>query len=119
MAETWYFNETIDVSQDRTFNVNYHANGVYIAEGVFLDLMFISIRDAKTSTGATKELYYGYYPVPGKTTTVSFPVYNDNVGWGDVDVPVRTIILDEPATGDLLTWLEANAVKQGGGWKYA
>lgn len=31
-------------------------------------------------------------------------------GWKDQ--AYRTIILDEPATGDLLTWLKNNAVKQ-------
>lgn len=31
-------------------------------------------------------------------------------GWKDD--AYRTIILDKPATGDLLTWLQANAVKQ-------
>lgn len=31
-------------------------------------------------------------------------------GWKDE--AYRTIILDEPATGDLLTWLKNNAVKQ-------
>lgn len=31
-------------------------------------------------------------------------------GWKDD--AYRTIILDKPATGDLLIWLQANAVKQ-------
>ena len=31
-------------------------------------------------------------------------------GWKDE--AYRTIVLDEPATGTLLTWLQANAVKQ-------
>lgn len=33
-----------------------------------------------------------------------------STGWKDD--AYRTIILDKPATGDLLTWLQANAVKQ-------
>lgn len=31
-------------------------------------------------------------------------------GWKDE--AYRTIVLDEPATGDFLTWLQKNAVKQ-------
>lgn len=42
--------------------------------------------------------------------------YDDTVAWG-VDTEwtneaYRTIVLDTPATGDLLTWLTANGVKQ-------
>ena len=39
-------------------------------------------------------------------------VYNDDdyIGW--TDEAYRTIVLDTPATGNLLTWLQANAVKQ-------
>lgn len=35
---------------------------------------------------------------------------DDRGGW--VDEAYRTIVLDEPASGDLLTFLQANAVKQ-------
>lgn len=38
------------------------------------------------------------------------PVHNQTNGW--TDEAYRTITLDEPATGDLLTWLQSNAVKQ-------
>lgn len=31
-------------------------------------------------------------------------------GWKDE--AYRTIVLDEPATGDFLTWLQKNAIKQ-------
>ena len=37
-------------------------------------------------------------------------VYEGSMNW--YDEAYRTITLDEPATGDFLTWLEANAVKQ-------
>lgn len=39
-------------------------------------------------------------------------VYDDDghIGWADE--AYRTIVLDTPAAGDLLTWLQANAVKQ-------
>lgn len=39
-------------------------------------------------------------------------VYDDDghIGWSDE--AYRTIVLDTPAAGDLLTWLQANAVKQ-------
>lgn len=53
-----------------------------------------------------------YFTVPTKITTV----YDGGTGFGNwTDQAYRTIVLDEPATGDFLTWLEANAVKQGGG----
>lgn len=34
----------------------------------------------------------------------------DSSGW--IDQAYRTITLAEPATGEFLTWLQANAVKQ-------
>lgn len=63
---------------------------------------------------------YGYYSVKfgyamEYTTSDNTTVYVYN---GDVSDPweegeaYRTITLSEPATGDLLTWLQSNAIKQ-------
>jgi len=46
------------------------------------------------------------------TTALTYSLTADNTPPTWEDEAYRTIILDEPATGDLLTWLQANAVKQ-------
>ena len=88
-GETWYFNDTIS-SCTKVKRVNFTSNGV--AYTFFIE----------QSTGIFRsELYYG-----DKT-----PVYDyKNSTW--YDEAYRTIVLDEPATGDVLAFLEANAVKQ-------
>ena len=40
-------------------------------------------------------------------------VFNGGFSYGWVDQKYRTIKFLEPPTGDLLKWLQANAVKQG------
>lgn len=87
-GETWHFNDTIS-SCPEAKHVNFTSNGV--AYTFFVEM----------PTGPFKSaLYYG-----GNT-----PVYNyRSSAW--YDEAYRTIVLDEPATGDVLAFLEANATK--------
>ena len=90
-GETWYFNDTIGVCmQSKT--VNFKSNGVAY------------VRFMEISNKFSDYLYY-YKDVGGNT-----PVYNYKTStW--TNEAYRTIVLDEPATGDVLAFLEANATK--------
>ena len=90
-GETWYFNDTIDGCLN-TKTVNFKSNGVaYVRfmeqENKFYDNLYY-YKDRVDNTAV-----YNY-----KTSTW----YNE---------AYRTIVLDEPATGDVLAFLEANATK--------
>ena len=93
-GETWYFNDTIGYS-GFNIDVNFTSNGVgykkmmRIMSGKLFDqLVYLQDNTASDQTAA-----YNY-----KTSTW----YNE---------AYRTIVLDEPATGDVLAFLEANATK--------
>ena len=86
--ETWYFNDKI-IKSNVSYDVNFTSNGV-----AYVKLVMTS----------------GFLP------TLSYVSENGEAinvyvrkSW--VLPEFRTIILDEPATGDLLTFLEANATK--------
>ena len=90
-GETWYFNDTIDpCKQAKT--VNFKSNGVAYVQFMemgdkFYDYLYY-YKDKYNSTSV-----YNY-----KTSTWQNEAY-------------RTIVLDEPATGEVLEFLEANATK--------
>ena len=91
-GETWYFNDTIG-HPSIGIEVNFTSNGVAykkmirILSGKLFD-QFIYLQDKTTQAEA-----YNY---------ITSTWYNE---------AYRTIVLDEPATGDVLTFLEANATK--------
>ena len=86
-TETWYFNQTL-TEENAEFTVSFTSNGE----------KFTSIRrEYLSSKFVINVLYYD-------NTTIM-----DSDYWTD---KYRMIVLDEPATGDLLTWLQANAVRQ-------
>ena len=91
-GETWHFNDTIGYPES-SIDVNFTSNGVaYIKllrmrSGKLFD-QCVYIQDDATAVPA-----YNY-----KTSTW----YNE---------AYRTIVLDEPATGNALAFLEANATK--------
>ena len=93
-GETWYFNDTIGMPDMGFVNVNFTSNGTEytrmheIATGKFLHQM----QYENNKTGVASAVY-NY-----KTSTWFNEAY-------------RTIVLDEPATGDVLAYLEANATK--------
>ena len=92
-GETQYFNDTIDSCvQSRT--VNFKSNGVAY-------VLFFEVG------GKFNDYLYYYTDNLGASGTA---VYNYNTStW--TNEAYRTIVLDEPATGDVLTFLEANATK--------
>lgn len=94
VTETWYFNDTINCYENVAFenisfvcfNQNCCSINVYV--------------DSKETN-----MYYNFV-----FSGVEYPTWvYDRMGWVDKDF--RTIILDEPATGQLLTFLQANATK--------
>lgn len=93
-GKTWYFNETIGFASSRVINANFTSNG--------------------TEYTRMNEIKFGSF---------SHQMQYENVNTGYTSVAYdykkskwkkeayRTIVLDEPATGDLLAFLEANATK--------
>lgn len=91
-SETWYFNDTIGKIANPIF-VNFTSNGA--AYNIISRNRFGSLVDnmAYSVEGGNLTNVYNY-----KSSTW----YNE---------ALRTIVLDEPATGDFLAFLEANATK--------
>ena len=90
-GKTWYFNDTIGMPDTDTLNVNFTA----------VNTTFIGM---VATTGYISQLQY--IQSNGK----KFAAYNYNTSkWFFQEA--RTIVLDEPATGDVLAFLEANATK--------
>ena len=101
-SRTWYLNETISWSAAETYNADFTCDGVYY-DAINL-----------THSSNPKELLYIRYRT------------HDIAKWKRVaeldrraDPPLlwlkevyRTITFDAPPTGDLLTWLTANATPQ-------
>ena len=83
-GETWYFNDTI-VKPVGKFTVKFTSNGI-----AYKEIRFVPWNNALLYD---KTKVYNY-----KNSTW----YNE---------AYRTIVLDEPATGDVLAFLEANATK--------
>ena len=90
-GETWYFNDTINECRNAQ-TVNFKSNGVAYVSFMELGNKFYD------------NLYY-YIDNSKKTAA-----YNYNTSTWDNEA-FRTIVLDEPATGDVLAFLEANATK--------
>lgn len=90
-GETWLLNETINLST-QTFTTNFVSNGQN----------FNSLKLTNTLLEYDTTTVYAKFVPEGGSNWVKGEAY-------------RTIILSESATGDLLTWLQANGTKQGGG----
>ena len=91
-GKTWYFNDTIGYPDQDTLNVNFTSNGVAFS------------RMMRNKGFIQDELLY----IQSSGRIVA--VYNyKSSAW--VFEEFRTIVLDEPATGDVLAFLEANATK--------
>lgn len=88
---TWVINSTPTANTNMIFNVTFNCAGVnyirltiYVSFGTVTNIIY---------SGVVSEIY-------------SYA----NGGWANQ--AYRTITFDEPPTGDLLTWLQANAVQQ-------
>ena len=93
-GETWYFNDKIEGPVVNPLYVNFTSNGTAY-----------NIIRLHSTTGifAVKVLRYE------NDIVGNIVVYNyKNSKWNKA---YRTIVLDEPATGDVLAFLEANATK--------
>lgn len=89
-TETWVLNETFGYLTTQTFTVNFTSNRQNYDK--------IDIYAPKP---IQQEIRYG---------DSSEFVWDVQGGW--TNEAYRTIVLDSPATGDLLTWLQANGTKQ-------
>lgn len=100
---TWYFNETIDItSQPDNFWGYSSGIAVSFVSGYYGFTYDHLIRDYDDTYGVRTLIYYR------KVTETRELAYRN--GWrGEV---YRTITFDELPTGDLLTWLQANATPQ-------
>ena len=92
-GETWYFNDTIGVPDTNTLYVNFTSDGI----------AYNAIK--RTIVGAIiDQLRYVF------SDSYNSRVYDyETSKW--YEEASRTIVLDEPATGDVLAFLEANATK--------
>ena len=97
-GETWYFNEKL--SHTKTFKVQsgITTNGTHY--------QWLQVWNNFSLGKPTITCYPNEYP---KTEPANHIYAPKKYGWGNA--AYRTIILDEPATGDFLEFLEANATK--------
>ena len=95
-GETWYFNDTIG---NLTINiyVNFTSNGV----------SYTMMRRTSIMVGKRFINVIQYYNSDTKAVANVYR-YDSNTWYNEA---YRTIVLDEPATGDVLAFLEANATK--------
>lgn len=100
---TWYFNETIDITSQPDKFWGYGSGiAVSFVSGYYGFTYDYLIRDYDDAYGVRTLIYYR------KSTETRALAYRN--GWrGEV---YRTITFDELPTGDLLTWLQANATPQ-------
>ena len=93
ITETWVLNETLPTpDSDLFFSIN-----------------FVSNNHSYTAIIWDSDVTCYTYGKPSSEGGGGQAVYSV-IGW--IDSAYRTITLAEPATGDLLTWLQSNAVKQ-------
>ncbi len=99
IGKTWVINEKPDIPYSQA-----SWNADFICEAI-------------SSTQECYVITMGYYPNAGlyaigysQRAIGSTDVYYSTRGW--VNNAYRTITFSEPPTGDLLTWLQANAVQQ-------
>ena len=89
-GETWYFNDTIGYPDPDTLNVNFTSNGAKYTAMKRINYKFLN---------------YLSYENESRTATYDYSASK----WPNE--AYRTIVLDEPATGKVLAFLEANATK--------
>ena len=90
ISKTWLINETPDVSTDMLATINFTSNGESFDQ-FQIDSVVPGIIYLKNGSGAG----YQY----------------DSASWGYGEA-YRTVVFETAPTGELLTWLQANAVPQ-------
>lgn len=93
--ETWVLNNKADDTVV-SFDCNFSSNGESFS-GLSVVKAF----------GNMYKLVYGSQDV----AATEYNDYSDRV-WGWVNIAYRKLVFDEAPTGDLITWLQANGVKQ-------
>ena len=96
-GETWYFNDTIEDIGTYGLYVNFTSNGV-----AYTRMYRTNIRDGKMFISVIR--YYN----SDTEAVANVYMYDRNTWYNEA---YRTIVLDGPATGDVLAFLEANATK--------
>lgn len=99
---TWYFNETISWPDASSYNADFTCDGGYYDAIGF------------TNSAKPSATLYIRYRKHGSTTWQKVAKLNQraNPPFQWIKEVYRTITFDVPPTGDLLTWLEANATPQ-------
>ena len=93
-GETWYFNNRIRITKTSRLFVNFTSNGA----------AYIGFYIRRNSVSKKETLQYYNSGVQD----LVYSSANNNL-W--LNEAYRTIVLDKPATGDALAFLEANATK--------
>lgn len=96
VALTWRFNDVVDVNRDNDFLVNFTSNGINFTE--------MGFKWSLQQSPAPKDTMY--YSGPTKFQDVYYGQWS-----GDTAI-YRTVTFEAEPSGDLLTWLQANAVPQ-------
>lgn len=91
VSKTWYFNNTIDVSIGRTFAINFLSGG-------------LSCQQLQVGDFAGYLVYY--------SGGNAYLAYSSKANSWYNGPNYRTITFEEAPSGDLLTWLQANATPQ-------
>ena len=99
-GETWYFNREIGVPMDDQHQI--------------IELVFNFESKGASYAGMRKiskrHFEYLQYVSPSTDTSLNKLAFS-YMDYAWMDAGLRTIVLDEPATGDVLAFLEANATK--------
>lgn len=96
-SEIWMLNESVDVSKKFSYSINFtNCENPY-------NSISVSGNPSSTSSGVFYALLYGQTIILTSDKAGAF-----GPTWGEM----RKLIFATAPTGDLLTWLQANAVKQ-------
>lgn len=96
-GETWYLNESINSTAIIIDNIEFTSNSK----------TFTKIR-INYESRVTSFLQYDSEEI----ASINYDIDAGNWYTNWTNIAYRTITLASPATGDLLTWLQSNAVKQ-------
>ena len=102
-GETWYLNEYVLGEKNKVYSFIFTSNNTD-----FIGLRTGSTYPVNSNGNLVSARYLDYLKQTSREATLIS--VNTDTGWKDE--AYRTITLSEPATGDLLTWLQSNAIKQ-------
>lgn len=106
-SETWKLNETLDI-----YRVNGSKRGYYTADFISNGEKFAQIQTEDDNDDQGQYLEYYKVANSGSPTLVYHSVQHNTDGYEWENQAYRTLTFSTPPTGDLLTWLKSNGVKQ-------